>query len=96
VLGAIVSDLGGADRLSEGQKQLCRRCALLAIEAEKLEARSISGEDIDVDRFGCAASAPDTTLKWSASRHGDARCLATCAGISVSTKPAGISAYLEL
>jgi hypothetical protein len=26
VLAAIVSDLGGADRLSEGQKQLCRRC----------------------------------------------------------------------
>jgi hypothetical protein len=52
VLTAIVSDLGGPDRLSEGQKQLCRRCALLAVEAEKLEARSISGEDIDVDRFG--------------------------------------------
>jgi hypothetical protein len=51
VLAAIVSDLGGPDRLSEGQKQLCRRCALLAVEAEKLEARSI-GEDIDLDRFG--------------------------------------------
>jgi hypothetical protein len=52
VLAAIVSDLGGVDRLSEGQKQLCRRCALLAVEAEKLEARSISGESIDLDRFG--------------------------------------------
>src|SRR5512133_2995610 len=52
VLAALVCDLGGADRLSEGQKQLCRRCALLAVEAENLEARSISGEDIDVDRFG--------------------------------------------
>jgi hypothetical protein len=49
VLTAIVSDLGGADRLSEGQRQLCRRCALLAVEAEKLEARSISGESIDWD-----------------------------------------------
>ena len=38
--------------MSEGQKQLCRRCALLAVEAEKLEARSISGESIDLDRFG--------------------------------------------
>ena len=52
VLTAIVSDLGGADRLREGQKQFSRRCALLAVEAEKLEAQSISGEDIDVDRFG--------------------------------------------
>jgi hypothetical protein len=52
VLAAIVSDLGGSDRLSEGQKQLCRRCPLLAVEAEKLEARSISGESIDLDRFG--------------------------------------------
>jgi hypothetical protein len=41
VLGAIVGDLGGSDRLSEGQRQLARRCALLAVECEKLEARSV-------------------------------------------------------
>jgi hypothetical protein len=30
VFGEIVSELGGADRLSEGQRQLARRCAMLA------------------------------------------------------------------
>jgi hypothetical protein len=52
ILSAIVSDLGGSDRLSEGQRQLARRCALLAVESEKLEAKSVAGEEIDIDRFG--------------------------------------------
>jgi hypothetical protein len=31
VLAEIISDLGGPDRLSEGQRQLARRCATIAI-----------------------------------------------------------------
>ena len=31
VLAEIISDLGGADLLSEGQRQLARRCATIAI-----------------------------------------------------------------
>src|SRR5271165_5756399 len=37
VLAEIVSDLGGADHLSEGQRQLARRCALMSVECEKME-----------------------------------------------------------
>ncbi len=52
VLSEIVSDLGGADGLSEGQRQLARRCALLSVTCEQLEARSVAGEEIDLDTFG--------------------------------------------
>ena len=52
VLAEIVSDLGGADRLSEAQRQLARRCALIATECERLEARAVAGEGIDLDLFG--------------------------------------------
>jgi hypothetical protein len=52
VLGEIVSDLGGADRLSEGQRQLARRCAMLAVECEKIEAAGVAGEAIDLDCYG--------------------------------------------
>src|SRR4051812_29067936 len=52
ILGQLVSDLGGSDRLSEAQRQLCRRVALMCWECEQLEARSIAGEQIDLDMFG--------------------------------------------
>lgn len=52
VLEAIVSDLGGADRLSEGQRQLARRCATIALECERLEARAVAGEQIDLECYG--------------------------------------------
>ena len=48
VLNEIVSDLGGSDRLSEGQRQLARRCAMLAVECEKLEALGVAGGAIDL------------------------------------------------
>src|SRR4051794_26833595 len=52
ILTAIVGDLGGSDRLSEGQKQLARRIALLSVTCEAMEAKSIAGEPIDIDQFG--------------------------------------------
>ena len=44
VLAEIVSDLGGADRLSEGQRQIARRCAMLSVDASasKHEASRVS------------------------------------------------------
>ena len=52
VLTEITGDLGGVDHMSEGQKQLARRCALLSVECEKLEAKSVSGEGIDLEAYG--------------------------------------------
>jgi hypothetical protein len=59
---AITADLGGADRLSEGQKQLIRRCALISVECEKMESRSVAGEDIDLDLFGTLSDRLGRTL----------------------------------
>jgi hypothetical protein len=52
VLAEIVSDLGGADLLSEGQKQLARRCATIAIACEKMEGEAAQGCEIDLDAYG--------------------------------------------
>jgi hypothetical protein len=46
-------DLGGLDCLSEGQKQLIRRAAMLSAESERLEALSARGEaGFDIDLYG--------------------------------------------
>jgi hypothetical protein len=48
ILSAIVSDMGGADRLSEVRLQLCRRFSAAAVMAEQLEAKLARGETIDI------------------------------------------------
>jgi hypothetical protein len=52
VLASIVTDLGGVERLSEGQKQMARRCAMLSVECEKMESAAVAGLPFDVDRYG--------------------------------------------
>ena len=52
VLGEIVSDLGGPDRLSEGQRQLARRGAMLAVECERLESLGVAGEPFNLEVYG--------------------------------------------
>jgi hypothetical protein len=52
VLGEIVSDLGGPDRLSEGQRQLARRCALIAVECERIEGNAVAGLEINLETYG--------------------------------------------
>src|SRR3954453_17336871 len=52
ILAAIISDLGGSDRLSEGQRQLARRVALMSMQCETMEARFVAGEEIDIDVYG--------------------------------------------
>lgn len=51
VLSEIISDLGGNQGLSEGQRQLARRCATLSIMCEKIEGEAAAGADIDLDEF---------------------------------------------
>jgi hypothetical protein len=45
-------DLGGLDRLSEGQKQLVRRAAGLAIMSEGVEADLCRNLAFDADQYG--------------------------------------------
>lgn len=46
-----IADLGGEERVGEGQRQLARRFAALAVEAESLEARMADGEPLDLERY---------------------------------------------
>jgi hypothetical protein len=49
----IAADLGGNDHLSEGQRQLIRRAAMLSAESERMEALAARGEaEFDIDLYG--------------------------------------------
>ncbi len=50
-----VSDLGGADAMSEAQLSLVRRCATIEAELEAAEGRLSKGEEIDLDAYTRAA-----------------------------------------
>ena len=52
ILYEITSDLGGPDILSEGQRQLARRAATLAVECERLEGEMAAGHEADLHRYG--------------------------------------------
>jgi hypothetical protein len=52
VLGEIIGDLGGSSVLSEGQKQLARRCATIAIACERMEGQAAQGRDINLEVYG--------------------------------------------
>jgi hypothetical protein len=46
------NDRGGPDKLSEGQRQLIRRAAALAITCEGLEADMVRGTPVDLNLYG--------------------------------------------
>ena len=52
LMAEIASDLGGSDGLSEAQRQLARRAAMLSVQGEKMEAEAIASGAIDLDAFG--------------------------------------------
>jgi hypothetical protein len=51
-----VQDAGGRDVLSEAQFALCKRAAALECELEQMEGRMSRGDQVDLDKFGRAAS----------------------------------------
>jgi hypothetical protein len=50
-----VTDLGGADLLSEAQFSLIRRAAAIECELERLDARLSLGEPVDMDAYARVA-----------------------------------------
>ena len=52
IVAEVVVDLGGPDGLTEGQRQLARRAATLAIACEQMEGEIASGKDIDLNVYG--------------------------------------------
>jgi hypothetical protein len=51
------NDLGGADVLSAGMRELVKRFALVGALCEDLEARWVQGEKIDVGHYALLANA---------------------------------------
>lgn len=51
------SDLGGAELLSEAQRQMIRRASSLACWCEAVESRLAEGEDIDIGTYTTATNA---------------------------------------
>ncbi len=47
----IATDLGGAEHISEGQRALCRRAAVLAAIVEDAEARWADGQSFDLPEY---------------------------------------------
>jgi hypothetical protein len=53
----ISGDLGGADRLSEGQRQLIRRASMQSAESERQEALAVRGDaEFDIAAYGMATA----------------------------------------
>jgi hypothetical protein len=52
IKGAITSDLGGDEHITELQRQLISKFAAMAMQLEDMEAAAVAGEEIDLDLFG--------------------------------------------
>ncbi len=57
VLAEIISDLGGAEVLSEGERQIARRCAALSVEAERMEAGLVGEGEFDLESYATLTNA---------------------------------------
>jgi hypothetical protein len=47
VASRMAFDLGGRENLTEAQQQLIRRCAMLSVQCELLEAQAVEGRDLN-------------------------------------------------
>ena len=55
IRGAVLADMGGAENVSEVQRQLISKFATIALQLEVMEAAAIEGNEIDLDLFGRCA-----------------------------------------
>jgi hypothetical protein len=56
IIGAVISDQGGAEHLSETRLQLIRRFSGASVLAEQIEARLALGEQIDIREYSLLVS----------------------------------------
>lgn len=56
IIGAVVSDQGGAEHLSEARLQLIRRFSATSVLAEQMEARLARGEQINIPDYSLLVS----------------------------------------
>ena len=57
VLSEIETDLGGRTAISEGERQLARRCATLSVHAETMEAALVSSGQFDLEAYATLTNA---------------------------------------
>jgi glutathione S-transferase len=62
LIEAIELDLGGADRLSEGSRQLVQRAAVLGAYIENCETRWLGGDAVDLSDYLAAINAQRRVL----------------------------------
>lgn len=56
IFGALISDAGGIDRMSEVRKSLCRTYASTALMLEQLDAKLVNGGAVDVSEYAQLSS----------------------------------------
>ncbi len=62
LIAALELEKGGTDNITEGQRQLCQRAAILGAILEDHEARWIAGEPIDLSGYLTAVGAQRRVL----------------------------------
>jgi hypothetical protein len=62
LIEAIQTDLGGSDRLSEGERQLVQRAAVLGAYIESCEVKWLGGEAVDLADYLAAINAQRRVL----------------------------------
>jgi hypothetical protein len=62
LIEAIQTDLGGGDRLSEGERQLVQRAAVLGAYIESCEVKWLGGEVVDLADYLAAINAQRRVL----------------------------------
>lgn len=48
---AFADDLGGADKLSEADKALCRQAAAVTVQSEGMQSKIVRGEPVDAEQL---------------------------------------------
>jgi hypothetical protein len=63
LMSRMTSDLGGAENLTEAERQLIKRAATISLTCEQMELRAASGEPFDLTAYSVATGHLGRTLK---------------------------------
>lgn len=62
IFAEVLSDLGGADNVSEGERQLAKRAAGLSVGCEQIEAAMARSETVDTEDYVRLVNASNRTF----------------------------------
>lgn len=52
IIADVAAEVGGIEQLTEGQRQLARRCATISISCEMMEGKAAAGGEFNVPEYG--------------------------------------------